>query len=610
MVLSSLFALAVLTAQESRPWPRIETTAEGLVLTLANDVEVLYRLDPLGVRAVRLADGGLVEAYGDSEFTVDGARPLSGVLVDQRVDGGAVVLELELRSSRNVLRVRDSFEPLLASDLDPAHVPALTFHGVVRRVSTTLGRQPSWSDPNTTTASATFEVAELVPSRALQVTDECSLYGVSYVDRPGTEYTLLLGDRWGTGTAWSYVAGNSKDRGLQLAPDHDARWTAALVRTSPESERLTLRRSSAMLAEALTENPIDKRELSRLLSPERHRARYEQPVQRVLDPEHGRLGGWGTASDPWPGLFACYWGQHLSVVAEESRLVLCSGDHGAFQRGPGADGEGLSVVLVGPARDDARPATLAPLDKAVEGLRFELSGAVTVELSGAPPVPRHVTTPTGRFATDWGPTELEGATLGERGWVSARPTRLDLTRDLAVLGIEFAGRSGPREGTERLRAVQVAGTWGIVRRIIVPRRDLRFDEPGTVLVAPNERATEPTVSSIRPPLEPERGDELVLACRGVYWDVCAFARTYVVVRRRLADGSARWWLRYGHTTWDQCTDQSYSMPLVEAQFLASADSKLDLGELLAALVEVPEDRRALLEQHAPATFRREYPEGR
>jgi hypothetical protein len=149
-----------------------------------------------------------------------------------------------------------------------------------------------------------------------------------------------------------------------------------------------------------------------------------------------------------------------------------------------------------------------------------------------------------------------------------------------------------------------------VRRIIVPRDDLGLGDPGTVLVTPQASDSDPTVSSISPPLDPEQGDELMLACRGVYWNVCTFARTYVVVRRRLADGSARWWLRSGHTAFDQVTDKSAGLPLLEAQFLATADSKLDLGELLAALVEVPQDRRALLEQHAPETFRREYPEGR
>jgi hypothetical protein len=607
MQLSTLFALALLTAQDAPRWPRIETTDGGLLLTLAKDIVVHYRLDPVGVRAVRLLDGDPIDAHTGSEFSVDGARPVSGVLLAQRVEGSAVVLELELRSSRSTLRVTDSFEPLLARDLDPAFVPAIAAHGIVRRVSAPLGR--TLSDSGLPMAASTFEVVELVRSAALGVQDVRSLYGVSYVDQAGTEFTIAHGDRWGGGTAWSYVAGKS-DRGFEQPPDEVARWTTALVRTPGERERAELYRASAMLAEALTENPIDKRSLARLLSPERHRERYEHPVVRVLDPEHGRLSGWGTADDPWPGLFACYWGQHLNVVTGGSRLELRSGDHGAFHRGPDSSDDGISVILVGAANDEARPATLSPIDKAAKGLSFELSGAVTVELSGAPVVPSHLTTPSGRFATGWGPTHLEVDTAGERGWVSARPTRLELTRDRALVGIEFPGRSGPRAGTEGFRAVQVAGTWGVVRRIIVPRDDLGLGDPGTVLVSPQASDSDPTVSSISPPLDPEQGDELMLARRGVYWNVCTFARTYVVVRRRLADGSARWWLRSGHTAFDQVTDKSAGLPLLEAQFLATADSKLDLGELLAALVEVPQDRRALLEQHAPETFRREYPEGR
>jgi hypothetical protein len=49
-----------------------------------------------------------------------------------------------------------------------------------------------------------------------------------------------------------------------------------------------------------------------------------------------------------------------------------------------------------------------------------------------------------------------------------------------------------------------------------------------------------------------------------------------------------------------------AIDLVEASFLAGRDSPLNLGELLAALVENDTDRRALLRAHAPAVFEREY----
>jgi len=201
----------------------------------------------------------------------------------------------------------------------------------------------------------------------------------------------------------------------------------------------------------------------------------------------------------------------------------------------------------------------------------------------------------------WERLEVEGSTI-ESWWgskpgyqlnggaASARAVNWMIDGKDIVLDIKLGGESAPQAATERVSVARLKGVVGCERRVHVaapvdPRQPTEL-ESRVVEFRAIETGGKPKVVQ-----HLDHYGYSTVSSPGVTYTVHSWERT---------DGQRVWVFRSGLHLMNQALNPGRDPALVEVALVEpKGTAKIEIGDLIAAYVEVPEDRQALLAEFDP-----------